>query len=76
MPASNRQKLFGEKYGMSLIKLGLLGFEPTTMRWLNQKDSVYSIAGFHVLFIIDSAQLTNAINFEHLLTQPSPVSFL
>ena len=80
MPASNCQKLLGEQYGMSLIELGLLGFEPMTHALVKStikigKDPACSIAGFHVLFITDSAQLTNAINFEYLLTQPSPVSF-
>ena len=80
MPASNRQKLLGEQYGMSLIELGLLGFEPMTHAFKSTikigKYPVHFIAGFQVLFIIDRAQLTNAINFEYLLTQPSPISFL
>ena len=48
MPASNRQKLFGEQYGMSLIKLG---HDHALVKSTVQigKDPVYSIAGFHVL---------------------------
>ena len=52
---------------MSLIKLGLLGFDSMTHALVKStikigKDPACSIAGFHVLFIIDSnvVQLTNA----------------